>query len=202
MKWLIRNRQLIAGRLALAKEDLPKLEKELQKVQAIYQKHEALKTSIPIWETDLAAIERTLQLHEVVIDIDKLSPLRPHRNPIFRHGQLSKLIYTALGQQPNSWVSTTDVVLFVASQGKFKEPFDSKRTFRRVVLDQLKGLSTSGKIDRVLTDRKSRNGLWRMKPAHRSGLTYSAIPLSDDDLANIHESTPTNLIFQDKKKSD
>lgn len=203
LKWLIRNRQRIAGRLTLAKEDFSKLEKELQKAQTIYQKYEVLKNLIPILEIDLAAIERTLQLHEVAVDINKLSPLRPQRNPsAFKHGQLTKWIYSALGSQSAQWVSTNEIFAHISSRINSNVPFDSKRSFRQIVYDQLKGLSKGGKIDRVLTDRRSRNGLWRMKPSHRGGLTYSAIPAADDDLANIHESNPTNLIFQDKKKSD
>lgn len=192
LKWLIRNRQVIESRLVMAREDLTCFEKEIQRAEKIHQKYEEHKMRISILEADLAAIERSLLLHEIVIDVDKLRQLRPHKSPpVLQYGQLSRLIYSALGQQPNKWISTTEIVAFVASQAKFNGQFDSTKTFRRVVLDQLKGLSRGAKIDRVSSGRLYIEGFWRMKPPDRAGLTYLAVPLEDDAPANSLENSLT-----------
>lgn len=193
LSWLIRNRRVLAGRIKLAIEEKSKLEVHLQKAKTLIHQHELISQQIVVLEEDLAAIDRSIGLHEVPIDLSQISDLRPHKNPyLFKRGVLTQSIFSAFSFHPKVWLSTTEVAVFVKSISHISFNDEDFLKLRDVVRNRLIGLAYHGKVDRINTGELNKEGLWRQKPSFREGITYSAIPLEDDYLASNLGKTLTN----------
>lgn len=195
LNWLIRNRRVIAGRLQIAAEEKSKIEDNLEQAKKLIQRYDIISQQITVLEQDLAAIDRSLSLHEIQIDISQLECLRPHRNTyFFKRGVLVQSIFTALSNNPNTWLSTTEIAVLVKFITGTNIAADEFPRLRSVVRNRLNGLVYKGKIDNVNTGKLNKEGFWRLKPSDRNGITYSEVPSEVDSLANILGKTQIDLI--------
>ena len=195
LNWLIRNRRVIAGRIKIAVEDKKLLEQRLEKAQNLIRQHDFLSQKIAVLENDLAAIDRTINLHEIPIDLSQIKDLRPHRNAFFfKSGVLTQSIFKVLSTYPKEWISTTDVAIQVESMTNSNLNTNEFTKLRHVVRTRLMGLAYAGKIDRINTGQVNKEGFWRQKPSNRIGITYSEFPPEDDSLADTHEIYQTDPI--------
>ena len=189
LSWLIRNRRVIAGRIKIATKERAILEHRIEKAKKLIQQYDLLSQQISVLESDLAAIDRSMSLHEITIDLSQIKELRPHqKGSLFKRGMVTQSILKALSINPKTWFSTTEVAELVNSI--VNTIADEEFTIlRHVVRNRLYGLSFQGKIDRVNTKQVNKESFWRQKPSHRAGITYSEVPLEDDCLANNTEKT-------------
>lgn len=195
LNWLIRNRRAIAGRIKIAVEDKNLLEQRLDKAQKLIRQYDFLSQQIAVLENDLAAIDRTISLHEIPIDLSQIGDLRPHRNTFFfKRGVLAQSIFKILSTYPKEWISTTDVAILVESMTNSNLDANEFTKLRQIVRNRLIGLAYAGKIDRINTGQVNKGGFWRQKPSNRTGITYSEFPPEDDSLEDTHEIYQTDLI--------
>ncbi|WP_225972446.1 hypothetical protein [Ephemeroptericola cinctiostellae] len=193
LSWLIRNRRVITGRIKLAADEKSKLEIHLQKANLFIHQHELISQQIEVLKKDLAAIDRSISLHEIPIDLTQLGDLRPHKNPyLFKRGVLTQSIFSAFSFRSKVWLSTTEVAVYVKSITRININDENFINLRDVVRNRLIGLAYQGKIDRINSGKLHKEGFWRQKPSFRVGITYSAIPLEDDYLASNPEKTLTS----------
>ena len=143
---------------------------------------------------DLEAIEHSIKLHEIPIDLSLLGEIRPHQNSsLFKRGVLTQSIYKALAMYPNKWISTTNVTALVMSLTDTEIDNREFLRLRETVKRRLKPLAYQGKVDRINTGLVNEEGLWRQTPSYRKGITYLEAPPEDDCLANILENIQINL---------
>lgn len=98
LNWLIDKRARLAG-------DIQRTNKALSKVHHLIRKLQEL-------ETALEAIDRSLQLHEIQIDVENIKPINSHRTPKleFHRGDINQLVLTHLrDQEGNAPISTIEV---------------------------------------------------------------------------------------------
>ncbi|WP_221763226.1 hypothetical protein [Methyloradius palustris] len=90
LNWLIDKRARLAG-------DIQRTNKALLKVQHLVSKLREL-------ETALEAVDRSLQLHEIQVDVENIKPIRSHQTPKlkFQHGDISHLVLMHLRSQKNN----------------------------------------------------------------------------------------------------
>ena len=194
LKWLIRNQQTISGRLKNAKVELVNNQFKLEDANRIIQRHQELSTLVSILQTDLIAIEHSIGLHEIPIDISGIRPVNPHKNrPIFKHGELTRLTFSALSKKSQEWLTTTDIVAYVIANTNFEGDEPSIVKIRVVVSNKLRTLFHQGKVERVLIGNPVREGLWRQKTSSYSHATRSESHIANDALANNDENSQ---IFQ------
>ncbi len=83
LNWLIDKRARVSG--------------EIAKTKKLMKKAEALIHDLEILEQKLKAIDSTLDLHEIKIDVNLINPIRSHELRLnLPYGQLSKSILTCI----------------------------------------------------------------------------------------------------------
>jgi len=101
LNWLIDKRARLAG-------EIQRTKKTLLKVQHLVNKLKEL-------ETALEAIDKSLGLHEIQIDIQNIKPIKSHRfRSKFQHGEINNLVLSYLisksGEDP---ISKSDILEYI-----------------------------------------------------------------------------------------
>lgn len=201
LKWLIRNQQVISARLRLANKEITKMQSELEHAKNVIQKHKTINELVSILESDLAAIEHSIGLHEIPIDLSKLKPVTPHINsPMLKYGELTRLIFSALNTKPERWLSTNEVAAYVITHADFNSAERRGKTaVLYIIRNALKRLFYTGKIDKITKGELVKEGYWRQKPFDHTNVKHSEFLFSNDCLANNHENRATDLIELDSE---
>jgi len=106
LKWLIVKRARLAGTLDAVEKESIELKARLAVLEARAESS----------RRNLAAIDQALTLHDIRVEPEDISPVRPKgRKNLFSHGLLSRHILRALRQE-EGWLSTSDIVLHVVLQ--------------------------------------------------------------------------------------
>ena len=104
LKWLVEKRRRIHSEIIHIETELGTLlelqQKQLAKLQA-----------------DLDAIDKTIKLHEIIIDPEKISPIRIYQKKNgFKYGKMTRLIYIFLSEVAPDGLSTTQIVELMISK--------------------------------------------------------------------------------------
>jgi hypothetical protein len=105
LNWLINKRARLAG-------DIQRTNKALSKVQHLVRKLREL-------EAALEAVDRSLQLHEIQVDVENIKPINSHQTPKleFPRGDINQLVLTHLkDQESNTPISTIEVANYLYSK--------------------------------------------------------------------------------------
>lgn len=103
LKWLIVKRARLAGTLEALHKKSTQLRAELAE----------LEIRVASAGQNLAAIDQALTLHEIQVEPENISAIRPKSDKkLFSQGHLSRHILRALRQR-GGWLSTSDIVLQV-----------------------------------------------------------------------------------------
>lgn len=87
LKWLIVKHSRLQGELELLQRQSTELDK-----QAAEQRERVAEA-----KRNLQAIERALGLHDIKVDPNDIQGVQPHvEKPLYKHGDLSRLILSAL----------------------------------------------------------------------------------------------------------
>jgi len=123
----------------------------LQERQAgkLQEQLDAALQSIAETKANLEAIERTLTLHEIPVNVAKIEAIVPQLNPrLFTFGELTRRIYKAL-RESGGWVTTEEVIRHVTGLDKGSADPAEYRHARSVLRGRLKKLAWSGKLERA-----------------------------------------------------
>lgn len=80
LKWLIKNHQTILGRLNQAQKELEDVERYLEHANEIIERNTQLNMLIQVLRQDLQAIEHSISLHEIPVELSRLTPIRDKRS--------------------------------------------------------------------------------------------------------------------------
>lgn len=139
LKWLIVRHSRQQGVLHLQERQAGKLREQL---------HSVLQ-SIAETKANLEAIERTLALHEIPVNVVEIEATVPQLNPrLFAFGELTRRISKAL-RESGDWITTEEVIRNVTGLDKGSADPAEYRHVRSVLRDRLKKLAWSGKLERA-----------------------------------------------------
>ena len=97
LKWLVDKRRRIHSEIIFLEE---KVSKRIAAQQARLLKLGA----------DLQAVDATIQLHEILIDPSKITPVRVYRDRSdFKYGEMTRLIYSFLAEAQSTGLTTNQV---------------------------------------------------------------------------------------------
>lgn len=146
--WLVRRRRIINGHLENALRDKARLELECRtQVRKLDLQIRALKR-------DLAALDATMAMQDIQVDPRRIGTTRPQVQPRrTEYGQMTSVIYKALGAVfPNS-LTTHELVAVVADQCVFVPIKESEAELMRKVRKRLGHLYDEGKVARLHSAR-------------------------------------------------
>lgn len=175
LKWLLNRRARLAGeldkthaaevsRLTAHQAELNRIEAERDRICDLnanaVSAYEGLRDALG---RDLRAIDQVLQLHEIQIDPDLISPVRCHNKiAATDHGHMTRLIYECLRAHSGGPCSATQVALHVASAlgstGRTEDFSDLRYRIRR----RLGYMTWEGRLERMHAAKGCVEGKWRL----------------------------------------
>lgn len=171
-----------------------RLDNEIRKASAaLVVQTNAAEAYIQVLKSDLEVIDKALRLHEVKLDPTLIPPINTQTSARkFKHGAMTRAIFSCLKNNKNRALSTTEIAMFVAgyAQNGSNENFPE---IRYSVGHQLKKLASKGKVERVPRSRTSVETYWTLSDWAELSVIgrpikvskQLAIPLPDGDLGNI-----------------
>lgn len=152
LSWLIKKRARLSG-------EILKIKKSLSKVQSLV---ELLNKK----ERDLAAIDYSLSLHEIQVDLTLITPVRTKTSLGFPNGYIQKFVldYLSANTQDNP-VSKTDIVQALIEE--HKTTLDSANTpkyvyFSNAVTQSLIRLNRQGFVEYQHNKITNEVGRWKL----------------------------------------
>lgn len=151
LKWLIDKRA--------------RIDAEIKKTRASLKTAEALIKELSGLEEDLAAIDRSLGLHEIKIEVENIPPVRSHYVRIkLPHGELTRSILLCLRLQEGTPVSMSAIAAFIeARHADLTAEKESRAALHRTIHYRLKNLYRSGVLQRHHPAETNSEGLWSLK---------------------------------------
>lgn len=150
LKWLIDKRA--------------RLDAEIQRTKASLATAKALIEELSKLETDLAAIDRSLRLHEIQVDTDNIRPVRSHYIRIkLPHGELTRSILLCLRKRRGEPVSKSEIAAYIEARH-----FDltlsqgTRRLLLSSIHNRCKNLCRDGILKRHHSPDTGEEGLWSL----------------------------------------
>lgn len=152
LKWLIDKHSRLQGVLQI-------LERQSTESDRQAAEHRKLVADA---QRNLLAIECALGMHEIKVDPLDIQGIRPHLNkPMYRHGDLTKQIITAL-KSSGGWMSTGDVVEHVTGYTYETSDHELYERVRRSFRKRMRVMAANGRIDRQPSSGYRGHALWRL----------------------------------------
>lgn len=151
LKWLIDKRA--------------RLEAEIQKTESSLAKAKVLIEELSTLKDSLAAIDQTLSIHEINVDVCLISPIRSHYVRInLPHGELTRSILLCLRlHQENAPIRTSEIVAFLEARHADLAAKPEKRPIlNRSVQNRLNSLAREGVIQRYHLSKTGGEGSWSL----------------------------------------
>jgi hypothetical protein len=151
LNWLIDKRARLSG-------DIIKTKKALSKVQDLVDKLKNL-------ESDLAAIDQSLKLHNIQIDVENIKPIRTQMTRLkFPHGYINNLVLTYLrSRDDDKPVPKSEIANFVFNkQFEFDMELASHSQVSFSVRRSLGRLYLLGHVERHHRLGTEDEGLWTL----------------------------------------
>ncbi|HMN13634.1 MAG TPA: hypothetical protein PKD55_15050 [Bellilinea sp.] len=151
LKWLIDKRA--------------RIDAEIKKTRASLKTAEALIKELSVLEVDLAAIDRSLGLHEIKIEVENIPPIRSNYVRIkLPHGELTRSILLCLRLKEGTPASMSTIAAFVeARHADLTAEKECRTALHRTIHYRLKNLCRSGVLQRHHPAETNGEGLWSLK---------------------------------------
>lgn len=150
LKWLIDKRA--------------RLDAEIKKTQASLTSAKQLIDELSKLEDDLAAIDRSLGLHEIKVEVEHIRPVRSHYVRVnLPRGELTRSILLCLRLREGLPAKMGEIVSFIeARHGDLSASVGSRAVFHRSVHNRLKALFREGRLKRHHDPCSSKEGVWSL----------------------------------------
>lgn len=155
LNWLIDKRARISG-------EIEKTRRSLKTAQSLIEELEDL-------ETKLKAIDTTLELHDIKINVDLIKPIESkHYRLNIPHGELTKSILTCIKLYGTvTPVSKSEIVNFViARHFDFNANEITSARIKRSISNRVKSLYRDGFVVRHHRPYSNEEGLWTLNPEY------------------------------------
>ena len=148
LKWMIDLRARLSGEIKkaeLATTRATRLLGELKRIQK-----------------DLRAVDRTLGLHDIKVDVSLIQPVQSHSGRIdLPYGELTRSVLFCLRLNPDRPMRTFEIVAFVAARcADLDAPQQSTDKLHASVRHRLKNLVAEGIVERHHPMTGSAEGMW------------------------------------------
>jgi len=153
LKWLIDKR----GRL----------DAEIKKTEASLSKAKELIEELSSLKENLAAVDLTLSLHNLDVDVNLIRPIRSQYVRInLPHGELARSILLCLRlHQDEGPVSTSELIAFISSRfADLSAKPEERSTLRLSVHNRLKNMCRAGILQRHHDPNSCNEGIWSLAP--------------------------------------
>lgn len=150
LKWLIDKRA--------------RLDAEITKTRASLSYAKKLIEELSKLEDDLAAIDRSLGLHEIKVQVEHIQPIRSHYVRLnLPRGDLTKSILLCLRLREGAPARMGEIVSFIeARHGDLSASVGNRGVFHRSVHNRLKALFREGRLMRHHPPSSNTEGLWSL----------------------------------------
>ena len=150
LKWLIDKRA--------------RLDAEIKKTRASLTSAKQLIDELSELENDLAAIDRSLGLHEMKVQVEHIQPIRSHYVRVnLPRGELTRSILLCLRLRDGVPARMGEIVSFVeARHGDLSALVGSRAVFHRSVHNRLKALFREGRLKRHHPPSSNTEGGWSL----------------------------------------
>lgn len=160
LKWLVDKRARLAGHIVQIK----------RKADAARQRAADLESSAQATLRDLEAIDRILGLHDICVPPEVIRPVRMTSDgPLLQRGHVSRNVLACLRDAAGDWRSTTEVLLFVGSQGKAMHDDVRYADLRLRVRKCLQAHCSAGRVVRRNSPSTNVEGYWALAPVPDDG---------------------------------
>lgn len=150
LKWLIDKRA--------------RLDAEIKKTWASLSSAKQLIEELSKLEDDLAAIDRSLGLHEIKVQLEHIQPVRSHYVRVdLPRGELTRSILLCLRLREGAPARMGEIVSFIeARHGDLSASVSNRAVFHRSVHNRLKALFREGRLKRHHPPSSNTEGLWSL----------------------------------------
>lgn len=157
LKWLIDQRARVAG--------------EIEKIERLAAKCQRLLDEVRPLQDLLAAIDQTLGLHDIVVDVSLIQSIKSHDVRInLPHGELTRSILLCLRINDGIPMSTDALTAFVAARyADLEGTAIPVATLRRSVRYRLKNLCREGLVVSTHTHGSRQAGFWSLNSSWPKG---------------------------------
>lgn len=150
LKWLIDKRA--------------RLDAEIQRTQKSLASAKQLIGDLSKLEQDLAAIDRSLGLHDIQVRVENIKPVRSHYVRVnLPRGELTRSILLCLRLRDGAPARMGEIVSFIeARHGDLSASVGNRAVFHRSVHNRLKALFREGRLKRHHPPSGNAEGLWSL----------------------------------------
>lgn len=151
LAWLIDKRARIAGEIEKTRKSLIKAQKLIDELKEL--------------EKLLTAIDTTLELHDIKIDISLIEPIQSQSVRVkIPHGQLTRSILTCIKLYGDEVAVSKSTILDFVIARHYELGADevSKSKIADSIHNRLKNLCNSGVITRCHSKDSNQEGLWKL----------------------------------------
>lgn len=147
LNMLIRHRARISQEIAATREQICAVRQQIRDLKKI--------------RADLAAIDRTLGLHEIQVDPEDIIPVHnKYKRLNLPHGEMSLCIYAAIRACGGPTVRSSIYEHIVAKHPGLVKDAQSAKDVKRSLHDRLKALARQGRLERHHKGLGSEDGIW------------------------------------------
>lgn len=140
LKWLVNKRARTANELELHRRHLDVINAEILDLEPLIQSMQA----------DLDAIDRTISMHEIQLNPEKIPNIRSKpRHTSFANKDITKLMFSYLRFQGELWSPTSQIAAYVWRAAGF--PGEYSPEFRLAIRYRLRDQVRANKIERTMT---------------------------------------------------
>lgn len=159
LKWLIDRRARVAG--------------EIKKLERLAEKCQRLLDELRPLQDLLAAVDQTLGLHDIEVDVSLIPPIRSQEVRInLPHGELTRTILLCLRINDGLPLSTDEIVAFIVARHADLECIASPATIlRRSVRYRLKNLCREGLVVSHHARGGRQVGFWSLNSSWTSDIS-------------------------------
>lgn len=173
LKWMIDRRARLLGEIKKIEKRYGAREIELQKEiddlhaqMKIRQKKLARIQSvhsgqIELRQRDLASIDNAMGQHQILVDTDLICPIRTQENAwLLPPGAMTRYILRALKEASGEVLTTNEVALFVAEEGRLEIHPDDFRSFKIAIRRRMRALHSAGLLRRIEIGSRTMDSRW------------------------------------------
>ncbi|MCD9098218.1 hypothetical protein LU699_11020 [Luteimonas fraxinea] len=160
LKWLVDKRARLAGHISQI----------TKKAAATRQRAADLERSAEATRRDLEALDRILGLHDICVPPEVIRPVRmSNEGLLLQRGHISRNVLACLREAAGDWRSTTEVLLFVASQSNAVDNDVRYAELRLRVRKCLQAHCSAGRVVRRNSPSTNIEGYWALAPVPDDG---------------------------------
>lgn len=158
LSWLIKKRAMIAGEILHTRKALTKVQKFVDRLRRL--------------EEDLAAIDKSLDMHEIKVDLENIKTVRPRRQPLkVPYGYISNFVIEYLRKHTrDKYIEKITIVEALIE--KYKEVNQGSLDlppyvdFTDAVSQALYGHLKHNRVVRHHNKNQNKMGLWQISNTH------------------------------------